>query len=143
MGVTIHFEGNLKSPESIDSVIALAKSFAEENNFKYSLFQEQNKLLERVKDEQNWDYQGRARGILLNLHINCDPLNLEFDENFFLQEYCKTQFAGTKIHILIIDLLHLVEPFFDNLRVNDEGEYWTTGDVKVLEENLETIMTFD
>ena len=122
MGVTIHFEGQLSSSNEFDKVIEIAKTFAESNGLEYFLFQEENKLLQRVKEEQNWDYEGPTRGIQIQPDENSDPLVLEFDKNLYLQEYCKTQFADVSVHILIVDLLRQVQPFFTTLTVEDEGE---------------------
>jgi hypothetical protein len=57
MGVTIHFEGQLKSDNDFDSVITQAKNFALKNDMPYEFFAESFKELSRVKDEQNWDYE--------------------------------------------------------------------------------------
>jgi hypothetical protein len=135
MGVTIHFDGQLSSPEDFEKVILTAKSFAQENGLEYFQFQENNKLLQRVKDEQDWDYEGPTNGIQLQPDVNSDPLILEFDENFYLQEYCKTQFADISVHILVVDLLRQIEPFFQSLVVIDEGDYWETGDLNILQQH--------
>jgi len=136
MGVTIHFEGNLKSPADFDNIVNTAKLFAETYGLDFSIFQEENKVLERVKDEQPWDYQGATKGLVINLP-SCDPVNLEFDENNHVQEFCKTQFALVSIHILVIDLLRQIEPYFETLKVVDEGEYWESGDLPALQQNLD------
>ncbi len=137
MGVTIHFEGNLKSSANFYKVIDIAKQFAEKNNFKYEIFKEENKLLERVKDEQNWDYQGLTSGIVINVDTNCDPLNFEFDKELYIQEYCKTQFADISVHVLVISLLKKVEPYFEILKIDDEGEYWDTADITILQTHFD------
>lgn len=137
MGVTIHFEGKLKSQDSFLTVIEIAKRFAVSNELAYSTFEEENKLLERVKDEKDWDYQGPTKGLLLHPDENSDPLNLEFDNEYYIQEYCKTQFADISIHILITDLLRKIEPCFEKLSINDEGEYWETNDIEVLQSHLD------
>jgi hypothetical protein len=137
MGVTIHFEGKLKSQYSFQKVIDTAKQFALSNDLNFSLFEEENKLLERVKDERNWNYQGPTKGILIQADINCDPFNLEFDKDLYIQEYCKTQFADVSVHILILDLLRQVELHFENLKVNDEGEYWDTSDITILQTHFD------
>ena len=90
MSVTIHFEGRLNSQNYL-GLISLATNFAIANNMKYFLFEEENKTLERVKDEEDWDYIGTVKGIKIQPDIDCDPLLLEFDNNYYyIQEYCKT-----------------------------------------------------
>lgn len=137
MGVTIHFEGQLSSLKELDKIIQSAKRFAESNGLEYFLFQEEKKLLQRVKDEQDWDYEGPTKGIQIQPDVSSDPLIFEFDENLYLQEYCKTQFADISVHILIIDLLRQIQPFFATLIVEDEGEYWETSDINILQQHLD------
>jgi hypothetical protein len=137
MGVTIHFEGQLLSPKDFDKVIVTAKLFAEKNGLEYFLFHEDNKLLERVKDEQDWNYEGPTKGIRIQPDESSDPLILEFDQDYYLQEYCKTQFADISVHILVIDLLRQIEAFFEIFSVEDEGEYWKTSDINLLQQHID------
>jgi hypothetical protein len=37
-------------------------------------------------------------------------------------------------------LLRLIEPYFEELIVSDEGEYWDTGDASILEEKRNEIL---
>ena len=126
MGVTIHYEGQLKSYADYDSLIAKAQQFAINNNMPFILFNEPNKQLLRVKDEQDWDYEGSVKGIKIQPDENTDPLWLEFDENNYVQDFCKTQFADISIHIKIIGLFKDFQPYFHELIITDEGEYWDT-----------------
>ena len=137
MGVTIHFEGKLKSQNSFEKVIDIAREFALSNDMTFKLFEEDNKLLERVKDEKDWDYQGPTKGILIHPDENSDPLNIEFDKDLYIQEYCKTQFSDISIHIVVVELLGQIEPYFDILKVDDEGEYWDTSDIVILQNHLD------
>jgi len=134
MGVTIHFEGQLKTPKDFDKVVKISKNFAESNNMDYLIFEESEKILERVRDEKDWDYHGLTKGIKIQPHVDSDPLWIEFDKDYYIQEYCKTQFVDINVHIKIIELLRLIEPYFIDLIVNDEGEYWDTLDSKHLQE---------
>jgi hypothetical protein len=52
----------------------------------------------RVRDEEDWDYTGPVKGTAVYLHEDCDPVRLEFDENLYVQEFTKTQFAGVDWH---------------------------------------------
>ena len=138
MGVTIHFDGKLKSENNYQLIIESAKEFAQQNEMTFNLFHESDKLLLRVRDEKEWDYRGLTRGIRIQPHENSDPLNLEFDEDNYIQEYCKTQFASIETHIKIIDFLESIETNFESLSVFDEGEYWETHDKEILENHVKT-----
>jgi hypothetical protein len=41
--------------------------------------------------------------------------------------------------LAVVALLRRVEPLFSKLVVDDEGEFWNTGDLAVLENHVETI----
>jgi hypothetical protein len=131
MGVTIHFEGKLKSEGDFEKLIDAAKLFAETNDFEYKLFEDSDKLLQRVKDEEDWDYQGPTKGITIQPDQNSDPLNLEFDKDLYIQEYCKTQFSDLSVHIIVVDFLRQIETYFEILKVDDEAEYWETTDISI------------
>jgi hypothetical protein len=138
MGVTIHFEGRLKSNRDYEVVIEKGLEFAKRRSSEIVRLDADNKVLKRVKDEKDWNYEGKVKGIQIQPHENSDPLILEFDQDLYIQEFCKTQFAGITTHMDVIEFLHDIEPHFDNLVVVDEGEFWDTKDVKILEENFDT-----
>ena len=137
MGVTINFEGKLKSDADFQVVMKIAKEFAEVNDMAFFYFEETEKFLQRVKQEKNWDYKGSTRGIRIQPDSNSDPLLLEFDRDNYIQEYCKTQFVDIEIHIKIINFLRQIEYYFSELRINDEGEYWETSDAELLQEHID------
>lgn len=136
MGVTVHFEGALSGEKAFVRVVELAKKFASERNWETSLIDETNAKLQRVRGEEDWDYEGPTRGIALQPHPNCDPLRLEFDSELYIQEFCKTQFAPLRVHVEIVELLRSIRPEFHSLSVEDEGEYWDTEDESRLEGHL-------
>ena len=104
----------------------------------FNYFEENDKLLLRVKDEEECDYNGSTKGIKIQPNENSDPFNLEFDENNYLQEYCKTQFADIQIHIKLINFLKSIESNFEELIVFDEGEFWETESEEILENHIKT-----
>lgn len=128
MGVTIHFEGKLRSNEDFDFVMKKAKKFAIENDMPCKSFSERFKKLDRVKDEQDWIYEGPTKGVRIQPDPNADPLWLEFDKDNYIQEYCKTQFAGIDTHLKIISFLKAIQVHFIYFQVFDEGAYWSTND---------------
>ncbi len=52
----------------------------------------------------------------------------------------KTQFASPEMHIWITGLLkYLKKHYISDLEVSDEGEYWETGDIRILKEKMDFI----
>ena len=52
----------------------------------------------------------------------------------------KTQFLPAEMHVWIIGLLkYLKKRYISNLQVCDEGEYWETGDIRILKEKMDFI----
>lgn len=139
MGVTIHFEGKLVDEASYRSLIETAAAFAQREQWLTETFESENIKLARVRDEKDWDYYGPVKGIQIYPHEDCEPVRLEFDRGLYIQQYTKTQFAGAQIHLKVVALLKAIGPFFSNLRVEDEGEYWETGDVDVLKEHMNRV----
>ncbi len=137
MGVTIHFEGRLRSAEDLDVVIDIAREFAESKNWLSDPIDDPKATLQRVRDEEDWDYEGPVKGVALQPDLNSEPLRLEFDRDFFIQEYTKTQFAPIECHKDIVLLLKKIEPLFENLIVSDEGEYYETEDEVILRNHLD------
>lgn len=83
------------------------------------------------------ELRGADKGIKIQPDENSDPLWLEFDKNNYIQEYCKTQFAGIDVHVQIISLLKEIQPHFTELQVKDESEYWETENKSLLQESLD------
>jgi hypothetical protein len=139
MGVTIHFEGQLTNEAAYQSLINLVSSFANDHGWQTEPIASDEVTLQRVRDEKDWDYTGPVRGIAVYLHPDCDPVRFEFDKNLYLQEFTKTQFAGAEYHLKVINLLRTAQPLFRELKVDDEGEFWDTGDLATLQDHLEKV----
>ncbi len=137
MGITIHFEGRLKEPDSYNRCLDIITYFIKQNSWDFIEIPEEIRTLSRVKDEKDWDYSGKTKGIEIQPHPNTDPFRFEIDEDLYLQEYCKTQFAPIEIHIKIIALLKALEKEFEKLFVVDEGEYYESGNVDRLNELID------
>lgn len=136
--MTIHFEGQLFNDYAFSALIDAASNFAKENGWRSELLESPNATLLRVREEANWDYVGPVKGIQVFPHDDCDPIRLEFDHDLYIQEYTKTQFAGPDIHLKVLDLLTLIQPFFSTFSISDEGEYWETRNLTVLVEHMNT-----
>jgi len=137
MGVTIHFEGTLRDEAAFEHVIRSARTLAEQEGWKSEVIAENIATLWRVRNEEDCEYTGPTRGILLYPHENAEPLRLEFDRDLFMQDYIKTQFAPAEIHIRVVRLLKEIAPQFVNLTVEDEGEFWESESREVLAGHLD------
>jgi len=144
MGVTIHFEGRLKSADDLQKVISFGEDYAKRKKAEVISLNSEKKILNRVRDEQEWDYEGPVKGIQFFPDENSEPIVLEFDKDYYIQEFCKTQFAGISTHIEVIEFLRDIKPYFLELKVLDEGEFWETSDIKILEQRFENFfVAFD
>ncbi len=137
MGVTIHFEGKLRNEAAYRHLMVIARRIAELRGWPIKMIDQPGVTLQRVKDEKDWDYVGPVRGLELQPHENSDPLRLEFDRDFYVQEFVKTQFAPVEVHIAIIEFLRGVSDDFEFLEVEDEAEYWDTSDVTILRRHID------
>jgi hypothetical protein len=136
MGITIHFEGQLKDASAYQHLVELISSVANAEGWQVERIASSETTLTRIRDGQEWDYVGPAKGILVSIAEDCDPVRFEFDNTLYVQEFTKTQFAGVRVHLKVLELLRIVRPFFHDLRVEDEGEYWETGILQALTEHM-------
>jgi hypothetical protein len=137
LGVTVHFEGKLRGEKAFASLVRRVEETAEAKTWLTETFENGEVTLLRVReDEKPWDYKGPTKGIVLYIHEDCDPVRLEFDRELYIQEFVKTQFAGVPAHLELIKLLKDFQQFFDELKVEDEGEYWQTENEDVLAEHI-------
>jgi len=137
MGITIHFEGRLRSSDAYQAVVNTARQFAHKCGWEYEPIEETVTILKRVRNEEDWDYEGLVKGVVLQPHHNSEPFRLEFDTDLYVQEYTKTQFAPLEIHVSVVELLKEIEPYFEKLEVIDEGEYFETQDQGILKQHLD------
>jgi hypothetical protein len=127
MGVTIHFAGQLRDEAGLAGVEQAAREFASSRGWR----------VETIDFAVNSpeDYTG----ISIFPDPLCEPVHLVFDQNLRVDEYTKTQFAGPTVHIQLIELLRLVQPWFSDLEVSDEGEYWETSNEEQLRLHLRVV----
>ena len=146
MGVTIHYEGQLKDLNALDQLLIKAQSFAQDQHWPFELVNDSHVKLNRYIANEDPDldgedrvYEGPVVGIKLNPHPECEPFTLEFDSELFCQDWTKTQFAGSSIHQKLIELLSELQPLFAVLKVLDESDYWSNRDQAALEESLRRV----
>ena len=137
MGITVHFEGKLKDEASFKAICSNAEAFAKEMEWPFLLISEQEAKLDRTRDEGDWDYIGPVKGIEIFPHEACEPFRLEFDRDLYIQEFTKTQFAPVEIHVLLVDFLRSNLEMFESIEVIDEGEFFDTNDLELLNKHLQ------
>ncbi len=137
MSITIHFEGTLKDETAYEAVVSEASKLATEMSWPARPISEEKVTLLRVRDEEDWDYVGPAKGIEIRPHENSEPLRLIFDRKLYVQEYIKTQFAPVEVHVAVSNFLKRLEPYFELFEVTDEGEYYDTNDLRKLEDHIQ------
>jgi hypothetical protein len=143
MGVTIHYKGKLNSADDIGSFCEEIEDIAKSMGWKHSAFDFDLKDKEPLK------------GVIIQPHPKSESLQLMTDQqgnlrNAFAMEFAgedseltylnfiKTQFAPVENHIAVIKLLkYIQQKYISNLDVYDEGEYWQTGDEKILKRKID------
>jgi hypothetical protein len=139
VGVTIHFEGKLKDKDSLTECLGLAKRYSDERQWHFRSIDSPEVSLSRVRDEQDWNYVGPVTGIEIQPHCDSEPLRLEFDRDLNFQDWIKTQFAPIDIHVQVCELFHLLDSFFESFKIEDEGEYFETGDLPLLTKHRDSV----
>ncbi|CCB86685.1 putative uncharacterized protein [Parachlamydia acanthamoebae UV-7] len=142
IGTTIHYRGYLKDHASIDACIEAIRNFASKKGWEFEEFEEKDITIDRMyEDDQEkvheWEYHGPIKGITVNTHETCEDLCFAFDNDLFFQEYVKTQYAPSDVHVEIINLLRSLQEHTKELVVDDEGQYWDTQDLETLNANLQ------
>ena len=95
-------------------------------------------------------------GIILYPHEKCESLkfivntktlelaNYEIHDHDVIYGYnscwCKTQFAGFKIHVLVCETIRLTEKYIDFSKIKDEAKYYQSRDLMVGIKNFNEMM---
>lgn len=142
MGITIHYQGKIDDKNKIPEMVDDLMDFAETAGWEYNII--------------DIHVEPSLSGIVLDRHPESESFPLTFDDTGELKLYfdyqdadgrkkttevqplfVKTQFAGVETHITIIKLLQYIKKkYISNLKVDDEGEFWDTGDIKLLREKF-------
>ncbi len=152
MGLSIHYYGKFNSNAILSDLITEVKEIAEILKWDYKVFL--NKFPE--VDKENKSHDNKIYGINIT-PPECETVSICFLSNYRMSSIvhlkfygnstnpternllymlsAKTQFAGTNIHKMIIEIFkHLKSrAYFEEFHLTDEGEYWETNDEKLLE----------
>lgn len=164
MGVSVHYRGRLNSTGQLSALRNELRDIASRIGWRYWILDEDwNVPAEAIlaHNEKTCEIKGHLglKGIQLTPPGQSEPLCFFFDSEGNLRSpmnvvlirdgtlapedawiSVKTQFLSAQMHVLIVGLLKYVKGrYLSNLEVIDEGEYWETGDYRVLEEKMRLI----
>lgn len=114
MGLTISYTVRLASRKSIPAFLAAAASEGRRRKWKVQRGAKDAATLEMLP------------------HAKCDPVRLDFTDSLTCEEFVKTSFAPLRTHVQIVEFLKVIQPLAKSLHVEDECEYWETGDEVLL-----------
>ncbi len=150
MGLSFHYKGALKNPQSLKSMIEEVVDIASTNEWKYLIYGDEFPENSFSSDDKN----DSLCGIIIT-PPDCEPVCLTFfsdgklvngihlklphpekqHEDVYLS--VKTQFAGAAIHIQLITLFeYLNKKYFENFDLYDEGNFWETKNEQLLKETF-------
>lgn len=154
MGLSFHYSGRIASPEQLSEFIDEVQDIAKVHNWENFVFEKQ--FPKNIFG--NPEYDQNIYGICFTPH-NCEtiffcflangrmssPVYLPLDHNqkiqtnnpYLYQLSVKTQYAGVKTHLFIINLFrYLNKKYFTDFNITDEGHYWESNDEALLIETF-------
>lgn len=164
MGVSIRYRGRLESPDRLPGLLEKLMGIAAVMGWQCRVLDEDWSVPANAVLEHNGKSAGirghlGLKGIQLKSPGESDSLDFFFNAKGYLlcpmnviliQEgvlepdeawiFVKTQFSTPEMHALIIGLLKYIKKrHLPSLEVNDEGEYWDTGDYQKLENKMKLV----
>lgn len=164
MGVSIHYCGKLDNTDRLPEFRERLMNIALSSGWQYLVLDEDWSVPAKATLEHNGEsaeITGHLglKGIQLKPLGESEPIDFFFNSKGYLlspmnvilvQEgvlaiddawiTVKTQFLPPEMHVMIIGLLkYIKEHYLHNLEVQDEGEYWETGDYLALENKMKVI----
>ncbi len=164
MGITVHYSGKLAEPKEVKAVCKELTAIAFKMNWaSFASLDEDSEFTDATvvtpEHETPPKEDFALTGITLEVHPDCETLILYFDQHGNLCHpmimsliseghlkpedmggFVKTHYAGAETHFWIVGLLKYLQIFhLPDLKIVDEGRYWETGDVEILEEQMGAI----
>jgi hypothetical protein len=157
MGVTIHYSGKLKTPETVIPLMDEVEEICFTNNWSCQRINPEG-IVERddFPDADNpiqYAFEkgmSQLWGITFKPHQECESVGLLFDiegvmhspMSIILKDkkpfnFTKTQFAGPETHIVLIKLLlYLKKKYFKSMKISDDGGYYPKNDLETLKTRM-------
>jgi hypothetical protein len=116
MGVAIHYRGRLRVGSDAQTLVVAAATEAQRRGWKHS--------------------ESASLGLVVLPDERCDPIELQPDEDLLIDSFVKTQFAGADVHADVAQFLKGLTSHFVDWAVEDEGEFYETGDLELLQQHM-------
>jgi hypothetical protein len=150
MGLSFHYKGALKKSQLLKPMVEEVVDIAKANQWPHHVFEEHFPDNSFTSNSANNTLYGisftppkcetvcltfLADGKMGSFFDLNQPLSEKENEDRYV--FVKTQFAGPKVHILLINLFdYLSKKYFENFDMYDEGNYWETKNEQLLEETF-------
>lgn len=154
MGLSIHYQGQIRDYALIENLIIEAEDICKSLNWNYHIWIKESSIYDDAHI-YNPEFIGYHMEDLKGISIlpkECEPVDLAFFPsgklcstiklrfndvaiNDLMVENvgCKTQYAGIDTHLTVLKLLqYLKDIYFPFFELSDEGMYWETNDMEVL-----------
>lgn len=140
MGLSLHYQGSLCDSARLPEMLAELEDIATSMGWKSHRIErdaenpEFSGIIVQTNDETEslpflFDRSNRLRCLA---DLICHQF--EADSRYSYYVSVKTQFGKIETHLWIVGLLrYLKSKYLPDLEVSDEGEYWETGDVALLD----------
>ena len=138
MGLSIHYSGYIMKEEMLDPLIEEVADICQTLSWASHTFDDKNIkwICLSPKGSEPVFLTFNAEGRTLSpVHIIVSDIydGVRFDKDSKFTISTKTQYAGADAHMAIIKLLkYISSKYLKHFTLFDEGNYWETGDEKVL-----------
>lgn len=143
MGLSIHYSGYILNKEMLDLLIEEVSDICETLDWSTHVYDNDEikgvSFAPEGSEPVFLTFNDEGRTLSPISIITKDIYDgVSLDKELMFTTRTKTQFAGIEAHIAIIRLLkHLSKKYLRDFTLTDEGSYWETGDVKILQKQFE------
>jgi len=155
MGLSIHYRGSFSKNATLSELITEVREISEAFKWDYAVHEESFP----ASENEGQAHDGNVYGISFT-PPRCETISIGFLSNYRMSSYvnikfyghsehppetaylymlsAKTQYAGPDIHKTVIELFRYLHKrnYFSEFTLIDEGQYWETGDEKLLEQKF-------
>jgi len=154
MGLSIHYSGRITDKQKLPLLIEELEEISKVHGWKYFIYETEFPIGYSPDDEHDENLYGismnppECEPVAFSFASNgrlCGPMQFscwgdstdESERKYLYMNSIKTQYAGAEIHKMVIGLFRYVESqYLSDFKMNDEAQFWETGDESLLVENF-------